>query len=183
MSEWLVKEQLVADGRLSPKAAGLELASLVPPDMQMRAQVLIDQLPRLPQMLVRFAGVLGHCFDADDLMSMMPEVCKDDPEMLMENLLILQEVDLVEPVLDRQNSEATQGMKWKVLSIPGCLSDLPHPLKHLKMQSPPYVSVSLCASLSLSLCLSDSDSVSSLSVSVSDSVSVSLCLCLCLSLH
>ena len=117
ISEWLLMEGLVADGQLTSKAAGAELAHLVPPTMKRRIQVLVDELPTLPLMLVRFASIMGHYFYAEDL-SMVAKVFKDDKGLLMENLATLREWHLIQPVMEDQpitrNSDATMG-KWKVM--------------------------------------------------------------------
>ena len=121
ISEWLVMEGLVADGQLTSKAAGVELAHLVPPTMKRRIQVLVDELPTLPLMLVRFATVLGQYFNAEDLLSMVAKVFKDDKELMMENLAILRDWHLIQPVIEDQlgtrNSDATLE-KWKVMPGP-----------------------------------------------------------------
>eukprot|EP00873_Tetraselmis_striata_P020689 jgi/Tetstr1/440953/TSEL_029222.t1 len=95
---WLQSQQLVIDGRLSAKAAGLDLMNYVPPNMQATIQAQVDQVPMVPGMMLRFASALGLRFSSQMLLAILPPGLVADEGELEEQLQVLCEARLIEHV-------------------------------------------------------------------------------------
>eukprot|EP00873_Tetraselmis_striata_P026006 jgi/Tetstr1/446270/TSEL_033814.t1 len=95
---WLQSQQLVIDGRLSAKAAGLDLMNYVPPNMQATIQAQVDQVAMVPGMMLRYASALGLRFSSQMLLAILPPGLVADEGELEEQLQVLCEARLIEHV-------------------------------------------------------------------------------------
>jgi len=93
---WLESEELVINGQLSPKAAGLDLMGLVPPNLQTIVQAEVDQLALVPRVVLHCAAVLGVQFEALALFDMMPSDIVHNPAELQEQLEVLHDAHLIQ---------------------------------------------------------------------------------------
>jgi hypothetical protein len=92
----MLKEDLLEEGRLSAKAAGVDLESLVPPSMQAVVQAQIDQLPTAPGVVLRWASVWGDHFHTGALLDMLPKGLVCGLEGLEEQLEVLMDAHMIQ---------------------------------------------------------------------------------------
>jgi hypothetical protein len=118
---WLESEELVINGQLSPKAAGLDLMGLVPPNLQTIVQAEVDQLALVPRVVLHCAAVLGVQFEALALFDMMPSDIVHNPAELQEQLEVLHDAHLIQrPAWISENvalSGANYQDYWKVRTL------------------------------------------------------------------
>mmetsp|Transcript_2967 Transcript_2967/g.5349 ORF Transcript_2967/g.5349 Transcript_2967/m.5349 type:complete len:806 (-) Transcript_2967:111-2528(-) len=113
LCSWLETEELVINGQLSPKAAGLDLSGLVPPNLQTMVQATVDQLALVPRVVLNCAAVLGNQFAVVPLLGMMPERIVQCEEELQAQLEELHDAHLIQrPARVSQNVGLTSTDYW-----------------------------------------------------------------------
>jgi hypothetical protein len=113
LCSWLETEELVINGHLSPKAAGLDLSGLVPPNLQTMVQATVDQLALVPRVVLNCAAVLGNQFAVVPLLGMLPERIVQCEEELQAQLEELHDAHLIQrPARVSQNVGLTSTDYW-----------------------------------------------------------------------